>query len=127
MGVTNPDIQKKIKSGIDFDKPVEIVKAKPGDKLAQYQSPGGDVGRWAGKGDPPPHPDSMGISSVGTCKDGMARTKVCTDYTPKEEFNMIKSSSKPIEDTWSLRGTPVKTNGGGAQYYLSDPSKLAVM
>lgn len=103
-------------SGIDFEKPVEVVILPKGKVVDQYQVPDGPQGNYyAPKGTPP---SALGISS--RAKDwntGELVTKTVTSYETNSRVSVLKSTAAEIEDTWSVPNESIKTDGGGTQFF----------
>ncbi len=102
--------------GIDFTKPVEVVKIPKGTEVIQYQVPGGRQGSYyafAGT-----RPDQIGIASQGKSRiTGEIVDKVATRYKLKGDVEMLRSTAASITDTWSIPNKSVKANGGGIQFF----------
>lgn len=106
-------------SGIDFTKPVSIeTLPPPGQKnvtIYQYRNGNTDVIGNYYTLDPKATPSDLGIANV-----------YGPDMSPKvkysgpliEETITLKSTSKGINDTWSVPGHSIKTKGGATQYFI---------
>ncbi|WP_226415258.1 RHS repeat-associated core domain-containing protein [Shewanella glacialimarina] len=101
--------------GFDLTKPVEVMTFPPPDSMTQYVAPHGYPGNWF---DPLSNqsPDLLGISGEGRT---LKSFKV-VDGTG------LKSTAKPVMDTWTTPDKPLFTNGGGTQLLVSDSVKAAI-
>ncbi|HFB65139.1 MAG TPA: hypothetical protein ENJ60_06320 [Aeromonadales bacterium] len=110
--------------GIDFNKPVEVV-VLPKDKLLyQYQVPNGPQGYYYTE--PGVKPSSVGISSKA--KDwntGKIVKKQVNVYKTIDKIEVLQSSAAKIDDTWSIPGETISTDGGGIQYFIMDSSVIS--
>jgi uncharacterized Zn-binding protein involved in type VI secretion len=104
--------------GIDMNKPVEVVNAP--DRLNSWQAPGGRQGNYYA--DPQYTPNQLGIGDYGTSPGGAVGFKEATQYAVDPNTPALRSTSGPIVDDWSVRGTNQSTTGGGVQYYIPDKS-----
>ena len=129
-------------NGIDFNKPVERVNIKEGDVFYQYSH--GDlldnnveIGSFA-TNDAKFTPSQLGISKVGM--NGIKNQyKLTVKNVGEKGMPALRSTSKEIEDTWSLKlyrpndinGNPsisvrVQTTGGGTQFKIPGMNKNLV-
>jgi hypothetical protein len=105
-------------NGIDFTKPVDVVKLPKGTVLEQWQVPGGPQGNYYAP--PGTLASELGISPQGTIRaTGEVVNKVSTRYVVTEDVQVLRSTAKDILDTWSVPGQTVQTLGGGTQYMSS--------
>lgn len=105
--------------GIDFRRPVEVVNA-PG-QLGSYQAPGGRQGNYYA--DRSVTPNQLGIGDYAKGSSGSLVPKENFLYDVRSGTPSLRSTAGPISDTWSAKGTPQPTTGGGTQYYI--PNKDA--
>ncbi|MCC7373195.1 MAG: hypothetical protein IT581_00965 [Verrucomicrobiales bacterium] len=122
--MSRAEIESKI-NGVDLTKPVTVVKIPPeglgpkGNQLVQWQTPG-RTGEWF-TDNPNTTPNQLGISAKtfdSSTGKVVPRERVVLEVPPGQEVRGIKSTAAPIEDTWSLKNTPVKTDGGGSQIVI---------
>jgi RHS repeat-associated protein len=96
--------------GIDFTKPVEVVKIPKGTELVQYQIPGAPEGRYFA-------PSGTPGSQLGFYTSGRdAATYVATD-----DVQALRSVAASTVDDWSMRayGWEVEAPGGGTQFFTT--------
>lgn len=102
--------------GIDFSKPVEVIKIKKGTELVQYQVPGGRQGNYYAP--PGTRPQQIGIASQGTSRiTGQVVDKVATRFKVAEDVEVLRSTAARVVDTWSIAGKSVVADGGGIQIF----------
>lgn len=127
------DIESHI-AGIDFTKPVKIIKLPAGTELIQYTKINSEGTRLKGDyytDNPSNTPSELGISETYNVRDpnnGWRHTQEVKEVTQEKttlssDVEGMKSTSAPIEDTWSRidqdgNKLPVKTEGGGSQIYI---------
>ncbi len=127
------DIESHI-AGIDFTKPVKIIKLSAGTELIQYTKVNSEGARLKGDyytDNPSNTPSELGISETYNVRDpnnGWRHTQEVKEVTQEKttlssDVEGMKSTSAPIEDTWSRidqdgNKLPVKTEGGGSQIYI---------
>ncbi|MFC5527754.1 DUF6861 domain-containing protein [Rhodanobacter ginsengisoli] len=101
-------------AGIDFDKPVEVVTLPKGTLLEQWQAPRAAQGNYYS---PPGTPaEQLGISPVGLDPaTGQIADKVATTYVTNSEVEVLKSTAAAVNDTWSVPGQVIATEGKGTQ------------
>jgi uncharacterized Zn-binding protein involved in type VI secretion len=118
QGMPAKDIPDHL-SGIDFARPVKVVTIKQNTALDQMQVPGGRQGNYY---TPPGTPATkVGISPKGTdYATGAVVDKVPTRYTATQDVPALRSTAAPVKDTWSVKGSPFQTEGGGTQYFTMD-------
>jgi uncharacterized Zn-binding protein involved in type VI secretion len=106
-------------AGIDFTKPVEIVKVEKGGALLnQYQVPGAPQGSYYSPLSNGSSASSLGISSQATDRaTGAIIDKLSKVYEVTAPVEMLKSTAAPILDTWSIPGTAHMTEGGAVQLF----------
>ena len=106
-------------AGIDFKKPVTIeTLPPPGQKqvtVYQYRNGNTDVIGNYYTLDPKAKPSDLGIANVYG-PEMSPKVKYSGPLT--EETISLKSTSKGINDTWSVPGQAIKTNGGATQYFI---------
>jgi len=125
--MTDRQIKSHI-SGIDFSKPVEVVNIPKGTELYQYTKVDSEGTVLRGEyytTDPNATPSELGVSGEYSVRgpDGQytGEVKPVTQekVTLSQDTEGLKSTSAPVEDTWSLEGgTPVPTEGGATQIYI---------
>ena len=128
----SPDALESHLSGIDFSKPVEVVKYSEGTELMQYTKVNteGTVLRGDYYTDNPAcTPSQLGISdkyNVSTpdrIKTQEVRQVTKDTVTLPNDAEGLRSTSAEIDDTWSRidsdgKGLPIHTEGGGSQIYI---------
>jgi uncharacterized Zn-binding protein involved in type VI secretion len=132
--------QTKIKEhleGIDFTKPVEIVKIPKGTPLSQWQAP--EILGESNKGN---YFAAKGISPIqlGTNPESADRfhadkqvNKVEKDYVAQSDLFALRSSAAGVKDIWSenikgpdyensflIKGREVQTEGGSVQFFVPE-------
>lgn len=113
--------------GIDLTNPVEVVSIKKGTILAQYQVPGAPQGNYYGELGT--KPEKLGINPRGETRDASGKVtgiaeKVPGRYIAAEDIPALRSTAEKVKDTWSIRGKPFETDGGGTQYFTMEKAKL---
>ncbi len=111
-------------AGIDFNKPVEVIELPKDKVLHQYQVPNGPQGNYYTE--PGVKPSSVGISSKA--KDwntGEIVERQVNTYKATNNVKVLQSSAKNIDDTWSIPGKTIPTDGGGAQYFTMNNSSIS--
>ena len=127
-GMSIDDIRSHL-NGIDFTKPVEIVKIKEGSELIQYTKVNteGTVLRGDYYTDNPSNtPSQLGVSDKYNVRDpnngwkhtDEVKTVTQEKVTIPKDAEGLKSTSAEINDTWSLKDESVHTEGGGSQIYI---------
>lgn len=114
----NPGEENSHLRGIDFNHPVEIVEAPT--NLSSYQAPGGRQGNYYSAAGV--KPTELGIGDYATGSGGTPVLKTQTDYVVRPGTQALRSRAGAIDDTWSVKGTPQPSDGGGTQYYIPDKS-----
>lgn len=108
--------------GIDFNEPVEVVTAPR--RLGSYQAPGGRQGNYYA--DRRYTPNDLGIGDYANSPSGPV-PKENWLYDIEPGTRALQSRAGPIDDTWSVSGTPQPTDGGGIQYYIPDKSAATLV
>jgi len=110
-------------AGINFNKPVEIVKLKKGVVLGQWQSPGPPKGNYFAPINEAP--SKLGIGTVGFNRStGQAESKLQKLYKLDDDLEVLSSRANPILDDWSNPYAAAETIGGGQQYFVPDIDKF---
>jgi hypothetical protein len=135
----NPDLtRRQIRShlnGIDLTRPVEVVRIPPdglgpnGNELYQFtkvNSEGKKLGGQYYTDNPNNTPSELGVSDKYTVRDAdwnptdqvntVKQEKIIFDQS--KQVKALKSTSAPINDTWSIEGQSVPTTGTGSQIYV---------
>jgi len=102
-------------NGLDFSQPVYVETINRGKKLWQYQVPEGRQGIWYS---PTPEvvPSQLGINPLGEIyKTKTVVPKVINSYQTTEKVTLLRSTSAPIMDTWSVPSKPFPATGGARQ------------
>lgn len=108
-------------AGIDFNKPIEIVTLPKGTRVEQWQAPGGPQGNYYA---PPGTPaEQLGIAPSALDRaSGQIVDKVSTTYVTNREVEVLKSTAAAVNDTWSIPGQVIATEGKGVQLLSSESS-----
>lgn len=102
--------------GIDFSKPVRIFTIKKGDKLIQYQVPGGQQGNFYGFLGA--LPTELGINEFGIDPDtGLKVRKRLQVYITTKDMKILSSYAKAIVDDWSTPEDEKQTEGSKRQFF----------
>lgn len=110
-----PNDYESYLNGIDFTKPVYVETVNKGKTLWQYQVPGGRQGMWYS---PTPNviPTQLGINPLGQIyKTETVVPKVINIYRSTDKATLLRSTSFPALDTWSVPPQPFQTIGGARQ------------
>ncbi|WP_346830271.1 polymorphic toxin type 46 domain-containing protein [Pseudomonas abietaniphila] len=102
-------------NGLDFTKPVSVETINRGKTLWQYQVPGGRQGMWYS---PTPDiiPSQLGINPLGQIyKTDIVVPKIVNVYQSTEKVTLLRSTSAPVLDTWSVPSQPFDAIGGARQ------------
>ncbi|MBP0953939.1 polymorphic toxin type 46 domain-containing protein [Pseudomonas alliivorans] len=102
-------------NGLDFTKPVYVETINSGKKLWQYQVPGGRQGMWYS---PTPDivPGQLGINPLGQIyKTDIVVPKIANIYQTTDKVTLLRSTSAPVLDTWSVPSQPFDAIGGARQ------------
>ncbi len=101
-------------AGIDFNRPVEVVTLPKGTPVMQWQAPGGSQGSYYAL--PGTQPGNLGISPQGLDRaTGQVIGKVPVRYVTTDKVEVLRSTAAAIDDTWSIPGQTIRTEGGGLQ------------
>jgi Flp pilus assembly pilin Flp len=96
--------------GIDFTRPVEIVRVGPGDELVQFNLPGQRGKYFAPRGT---SAESLGIDPAGRVVE--------TYRAPDEGILALRSTAAEIESFTDRNGNVIRGGaGGGVQYKVAD-------
>ncbi|NWC93008.1 MULTISPECIES: polymorphic toxin type 46 domain-containing protein [unclassified Pseudomonas] len=102
-------------NGLDFTKPVSVETINSGKKLWQFQVPGGRQGMWYS---PTPDivPSQLGINPLGQIyKTETVVPKIVNVYQTTEKVTLLRSTSAPVLDNWSVPSQPFDAIGGARQ------------
>ncbi|AZF13698.1 hypothetical protein C4J92_0181 [Pseudomonas sp. R3-18-08] len=102
-------------NGLDFTKPVSVETINSGKKLWQFQVPGGRQGMWYS---PTPDivPSQLGINPLGQIyKTETVVPKIVNVYQTTDKVTLLRSTSAPVLDTWSVPSQPFDAIGGARQ------------
>jgi hypothetical protein len=107
--------------GIDFTKPVEVVKVGRGQSFYQWDSPTTYRGGQYFAVSEGSVPSQLGInpSKVGFGSDTVF-TRTQSPLVTNRSIYGLKSTTAPIEDTWSVPHQPFMTEGGAFQLFTTD-------
>lgn len=119
-------------SGIDFTKPVKVVKVPEGTNLTQYTKVNTEGTKLRGDyytKDPNATPNDLGVSDKYNVQTPeRIPTQEVKDVTKEtisipKDMEGLESTSAEINDTWSRvdeygNELPVHTDGGGSQIYI---------
>ena len=104
-------------NGINLDERVSVETINRGKLIYQNQVPGNRMGDWYSL-DKTTHPTNLGINPIGTqYGTGLKMTRVTNTYQVQRPTEMLRSTAAPALDTWSVRGEPFQTDGGGIQWF----------
>ncbi len=109
--------------GTDLNKQINKTLINKGDIVEQHQAPNAPQGNYY----LPVGTDSskVGISSiVKDRKTGSLVKREKRKYKANEDIEVLETTAKKIDDTWSIPGKNVSTEGGGIQYFTTDKSKF---
>ena len=108
--------------GIDFDRPVEVVTIPRGTAVEQYGLPGIQGNYYTVPGT---RPETVGISlDVLDRRTNTVIQRERATYVLTEDVQMLRSTAASIEDTWSVPGRGVPTQGGGLQLFSTSKSSI---
>ncbi|VVN70006.1 polymorphic toxin type 46 domain-containing protein [Pseudomonas fluorescens] len=110
-----PEDYRSYMRGLDFSEPVRVETINSGKKLWQYQVPGGRQGIWYS---PTPDivPSQLGINPLGQIyKTETVVPKIVNVYQTTEKISVLRSTSAPVTDTWSVPPQPFDAIGGARQ------------
>lgn len=127
--MSSDDISSHL-SGIDFSKPVEVTEAPPGgagpdgNVLYRWRAPGAKGSYFTS--DPNATPSQLGTSDKGMPYDGnqprpppIAKEQVEVPFRGKPA-KALKSTSAPVDDTWSEPGETIPREGGATQLMIPE-------
>jgi len=113
-------------AGIDFNQPVETVTPPQGTKVVQWQLPGAPQGNYYAF--PGTTPQQLGISPIAlNTTDGTMVNKIPTAYITNSEVEVLKSTAAAVNDTWSIPGRALATQGKGTQMMSAYSSAFDAM
>ncbi|MFJ3485586.1 polymorphic toxin type 46 domain-containing protein [Pseudomonas sp. NPDC090202] len=102
-------------NGLDFSKPVSVETINSGKKLWQFQVPGGRQGMWYSP-TPDVVPGQLGINPLGQIyKTETVVPKIINVYETTDKVTLLRSTSAPVMDTWSVPSQPFDAIGGARQ------------
>ncbi|MGF1731254.1 polymorphic toxin type 46 domain-containing protein, partial [Photobacterium kasasachensis] len=108
-------------NGIDFTKPVEVVKFGKGQSFYQWDAPttyrGGQY--FAIMENSTPSQLGINPSKVGFGSDTVFN-RIQTPLITNRAVYGLKSTAAPIKDTWSVGHQPFMTAGGAPQIFTTD-------
>jgi uncharacterized protein DUF6861/putative RNase toxin 46 of polymorphic toxin system len=105
-------------AGIDFNQPVEVITLPKGTQVVQWQASGGPQGNYYAL--PGTSPQQLGISpSALNPVSGQIVDKVATGYVTNSEVEVLQSTAAAVNDTWSIPGQVIATEGRGIQMLSS--------
>ncbi|MFC6337565.1 hypothetical protein GIR22_23650 [Pseudomonas sp. CCM 7891] len=102
-------------NGLDFTKPVSVETINSSKKLWQFQVPGGRQGMWYS---PTPDivPSQLGINPLGQIyKTETVVPKIVNVYQTTDKVTLLRSTSAPVLDNWSVPSQPFDAIGGARQ------------
>jgi Flp pilus assembly pilin Flp len=103
--------------GIDFTRPVEIVRIEPGDELIQFNLPGQRGKYFAPRGT---SAESLGIDPAGRVVE--------TYRAPDEGILALRSTAADIESFVDANGNVIRGGGGGGiQYKVADSNGFRIV
>lgn len=96
--------------GIDFEKPVEVIKLPKGTEVIQYQVPGAPMGTYFTLPNTPGN--QLGFYTSG---------RVPKTYVATEEIKVLRSTASSTVDDWSMAdfGWKIEAPGGGTQFFTT--------
>ncbi|WP_394521402.1 type IV secretion protein Rhs [Pantoea sp. SGAir0184] len=120
----DPQQIKDFDNGIDYSQRVSIETFNRNKVLYQNQVPGGRQGNWYALSEDV-KPTRLGINPKGTIY-GTENVvdKVVKPYTIQHKVEMLRSTSLPALDTWSVKNKPYQTEGGAIQLLSNEKSAL---
>jgi hypothetical protein len=106
--------------GIDFTQPVEVQALGYGKNLWQFQTPGAPQGKWYSF-TPDVAPTELGISPYGLNRITQSvEPKILNNYQTSQPVTVLRSTSAPVDDYWSVSGQTYPTSGGARQIFSPD-------
>ena len=122
QGVVKERTIEQYMDGINLQSRVSIETINKGKVAYQYQSAGNRQGNWYSMSKVIP-PTKLGINPEGNQHGTNIRLpKVINTYQAQRPLEMLRSTSNPILDTWSVPQEPFQTEGGGIQWFSTDKS-----
>jgi hypothetical protein len=104
-------------NGIDFTRPVTVETLGPGKMLWQYQPPGAPQGNWYSFS-PSVTPSELGINPYGVNRAAQSvELKLLNEYSTTRPVSVLRSTSAPVIDYWSVTGQQYQTIGGARQLF----------
>lgn len=111
----DPQQIKDFDNGIDYSQRVSVEVVNRSKPLFQNQVPGGRQGNWYALSEDV-KPTRLGINPKGTIYGTESVVdKVPKPYTVQHKVEMLRSTSLPALDTWSVKNQPYQTEGGAIQ------------
>ncbi|HDT4877526.1 TPA: type IV secretion protein Rhs [Enterobacter asburiae] len=107
-------------NGIDYTNRVSVETINRNKTLYQNQVPGGRQGNWYALREDV-EPTELGINPKGTIYGtDQVVDKVAKPYVSQQKVEMLRSTSLPALDTWSVKDVPYQTKGGAIQMLSSE-------
>ncbi|EKS6886575.1 PAAR domain-containing protein [Enterobacter bugandensis] len=107
-------------NGIDYTNRVSVETINRNKTLYQNQVPGGRQGNWYALREDV-KPTELGINPKGTIYGtDQVVDKVAKPYVSQQKVEMLRSTSLPALDTWSVKDVPYQTKGGAIQMLSSE-------
>ncbi|MEH4745966.1 polymorphic toxin type 46 domain-containing protein [Enterobacter asburiae] len=107
-------------NGIDYTNRVSVETINRNKTLYQNQVPGGRQGNWYALREDV-KPTELGINPRGTIYGtDQVVDKVAKPYVSQQKVEMLRSTSLPALDTWSVKDVPYQTKGGAIQMLSSE-------
>ncbi|HEJ9094207.1 TPA: polymorphic toxin type 46 domain-containing protein [Serratia odorifera] len=124
-GFTSQQI-KDFDNGIDYTQRVSVETLNRNKVLYQNQVPNGRQGNWYALSEKV-EPTELGINPKGTIygTDKIV-DKVAMPYVTQEKVQVLRSTSLPALDTWSVKDVPFQTKGGAIQLLSSEKDLFKV-
>ncbi|MBT1532914.1 polymorphic toxin type 46 domain-containing protein [Enterobacter cloacae] len=107
-------------NGIDYTNRVSVETINRNKTLYQNQVPGGRQGNWYALREDV-KPTELGINPKGTIYGtDQVVDKIAKPYVSQQKVEMLRSTSLPALDTWSVKDGPYQTKGGAIQMLSSE-------
>ncbi|MGC6134393.1 polymorphic toxin type 46 domain-containing protein [Enterobacter cloacae] len=107
-------------NGIDYTNRVSVETINRNKTLYQNQVPGGRQGNWYALREDV-KPTELGINPKGTIYGtDQVVDKIAKPYVSQQKVEMLRSTSLPALDTWSVKDVPYQTKGGAIQMLSSE-------
>ncbi|MGK4356251.1 polymorphic toxin type 46 domain-containing protein [Enterobacter cloacae] len=107
-------------NGIDYTNRVSVETINRNKILYQNQVPGGRQGNWYALREDV-KPTELGINPKGTIYGtDQVVDKIAKPYVSQQKVEMLRSTSLPALDTWSVKDVPYQTKGGAIQMLSSE-------